>query len=487
MKILMTSVATVALAALPLTAQAQFFGGFDNSSVLGGLAGAGIGGAIGSNIAGSGNRDEGTAIGAAIGGLAGVGFGNSRSNFAGNPFAGSFNPGFTGRSLIGTGVGAGLGGVIGSNLAGSGVQEEGTAIGAVLGGLAGYAIANRGANQNTAGFNNFGGQGGFIPSGFNGGGLNSGGFNTGFGVPSFGNGPLIGGGLGLPARNIAPTFVPSGQYIAGPIIPVTRYIQPAPQPVYVSQPRTVYTAPVSRTITVAAPTIRLAAPTIRPTVVRRTYAAAPAPVARTIRTVSVSAPAPAPIRTYSEPRYEAPTYADCPAGTTQQSDGTCLERSVSYAAPAPIVSQPYIAPQIADCPSGTTQQSDGTCLEAGSFSNSAFSTSSTSSYSGSSFSSSSTVASCPTGTQKQSDGTCLSSAVSSYAPSYSSSVATTTSAQTSYRAPSVYEYEQAQSFSAPVAASTPSAEYCYSDSSKRYDSLGNEIMAGGSYDANCLQ
>ena len=173
MKILMTSVATVALAALPLTAQAQFFGGFDNSSVLGGLAGAGIGGAIGSNIAGSGNRDEGTAIGAAIGGLAGVGFGNSRSNFAGNPFAGSFNPGFTGRSLIGTGVGAGLGGVIGSNLAGSGVQEEGTAIGAVLGGLAGYAIANRGANQNTAGFNNFGGQGGFIPSGFNGGGLNS--------------------------------------------------------------------------------------------------------------------------------------------------------------------------------------------------------------------------------------------------------------------------------------------------------------------------
>lgn len=147
MKILTLGAATLALLALPLTANAQLFGGFDNNTLLGGAVGAGLGGAIGSNLAGAGVRNEGTAIGAALGGLAGAAYGNSRSNFGGNPYAGTFNPGFNGGNLVGTGIGAGLGGVIGSNLAGSGQRQEGTAIGAVLGGLAGYGIANARANQ----------------------------------------------------------------------------------------------------------------------------------------------------------------------------------------------------------------------------------------------------------------------------------------------------------------------------------------------------
>ena len=127
-------------------AQAQLVPGFDNSTLLGGTAGAAIGGALGSNLAGSGNRDEGTAIGAIVGGLAGAAVGNARSTYAANPYAGQLNPGFSGQSLFGTLAGAGVGGAIGSNLAGSGVREEGTAIGALIGGIAGYALSdNRGA------------------------------------------------------------------------------------------------------------------------------------------------------------------------------------------------------------------------------------------------------------------------------------------------------------------------------------------------------
>ena len=138
-----TAALTLATSALATPAHAQFFGpGVDNNTVIGGLAGAGIGGAIGSNIAGSGNRDEGTAIGALVGGLAGAAIGNARSDYYGNPYAGRLNPGFNTRTVFGTAAGAGIGGVIGSNLAGSGVREEGTAIGALIGGIAGYALSD---------------------------------------------------------------------------------------------------------------------------------------------------------------------------------------------------------------------------------------------------------------------------------------------------------------------------------------------------------
>ena len=99
MKYLLTTVAVATMAFMPATAQAQLFGGLDNGTLLGGAAGAGLGGVIGSNLAGSGVQDEGTAIGAVLGGLAGASFANSRSNFGGNPFAGQFNPGFNGRGF----------------------------------------------------------------------------------------------------------------------------------------------------------------------------------------------------------------------------------------------------------------------------------------------------------------------------------------------------------------------------------------------------
>lgn len=147
MKQLLGSVATLALLSTPMAAQAQLFGNFDNNTVLGGAAGAGVGAIIGSQLAPSGNRTEGSAIGAVAGGLLGAAYGNSQSNYYGNPYAGQFNPGFNQRNFIGTGVGAGFGGVIGSNIAGSGQRTEGAAIGAALGGLAGYTIANRTAQS----------------------------------------------------------------------------------------------------------------------------------------------------------------------------------------------------------------------------------------------------------------------------------------------------------------------------------------------------
>ena len=507
MKYIMTSTAVAALVALPVTAQAQFFGsGFDNSSVLGGLAGAGIGGALGSNLAGSGNRDEGTAIGAALGGLAGVGFGNSRSRYGNNPFAGSFNPGFTGNSLLGTGAGAAVGCVIGSNLAGSGVRQEGTAIGAVLGGLAGYGLANRGG-QNA----------GFAPAGFNG----------GFGTPAFGNAGIIGGGLGLPPRG-GVSFAPSGQFVSGPVIPVTRYTQPAvtrrivvTQPRRIAAPRPVIRrapAPIPTTVVSVAPRVQQR-PVVRATrvvvPVPSTYADCPAgmkllkngsclettntivakPVARrgTLRPLSaaglsapISAPAPAPVQRISVAAAPAPVqYANCPSGTTKQSDGSCLE-ATSYSAPAPVYSAPapvftQQAPA-ASCPAGTTTQPDGTCLEPTVYSAPA-----------PVYTPPAPVL-CPSGTTKQSDGTCLSPTIrqseSSYvapAPVYTAPAPVSSASTVMAITPETFAYEQAPltSKSQTLVTTTPSVgassqEYCYGDGGKRYDSLGREIQAGSS-------
>jgi len=545
----MTTVAVTAMAFVPTTAQAQLFGGFDNGTLLGGAAGAGLGGVIGSNLAGSGVRDEGTAIGAALGGLAGASFANRQSNFAGNPFAGQFNPGFNGNNLVGAGLGAGLGGVIGSNLAGSGVRQEGTAIGAVLGGAAGYAIAN--SRQQASRYGGVGPQGGFAPAGAGFGPAGPGfvgapGFGApgfvgapGFGAPGFVGAPGFGApGFGTPVLPRAPfvsgpQFVPSGQYISGPIVPVTRYVQPAPRRVIVSQPRTVYVAPVSTGITYAAPNVRLAGPPIRPTVVRnRTVRVQAAPVVRAQRIMA-------------EP-------AACPAGTTPQTDGSCLERTVSYTAPsrtysasAPEFSQSYVAPQMADCPAGTTKQSDGTCLERSysspSYGSTSYSTPASSSSSsvtlpgtmapsfgssssvtlpgtmspsfGSSssvtlpgtmaatfetrssissshmageYSSSSATAPCPSGSTKQSDGTCLSSTVRTQVPSYGQSTVTSPSVTTTYHAPKARKMHKMRKhmklqskaqhhIADTVVHAQPSGEYCYAGGSKRYDNLGNEI------------
>jgi len=70
--------------------------------------------------------------------------------------------GLGGNTLLGAGIGAGLGGVLGSNLAGTGVQQEGTAIGAVLGGIAGAAIVNRGSSRYGGQNRNYNGRA-FVP------------------------------------------------------------------------------------------------------------------------------------------------------------------------------------------------------------------------------------------------------------------------------------------------------------------------------------
>ena len=284
MKLLSLSVATAALMTLPMSANAQLFGGFDNNSLLGGAIGAGLGGALGSNLAGSGVRDEGTAIGAVLGGLAGASFGNSRSRYAGNPYAGSFNPGFNGNNLLGSGIGAGIGGAIGSNLAGSGNRQEGTAIGAVLGGLAGYGIANARGNR---GNGNFGGQGyGYAPA---------------YGAPSYGA-PSYGGGYTSPQhvgsqyygpQHAGPQFMPSGQYVTSAVVPNITYQQAPIMQAPVMQARTRAYAP---SMTIAAPNVRLAGPSLqRPDIYRGVTRVESMPIARAQRIVM-----PAPVQQSSQ-------------------------------------------------------------------------------------------------------------------------------------------------------------------------------------------
>jgi len=239
-----------------------------------------------------------------------------------------------------------------------------------------------------------------------------------------------------------PQFVPSGQYISGPIMPVTHFVQPAPRPVILSQPRTVFTAPISNGVTYAAPNVRLAGPPIRPTVVRRTITIEPAPIVRAERVMA-------------EP-------ANCPSGTSLQSDGTCLERAVSYT--APVISQPYTPPQMAECPAGTSKQSDGTCLE-GSYGSS--------NYGSSTYSASSRVT--LPGTMSPAFG---SSSVQSSSSTYSSSTmaggyesySPAPSVTTTYREPAVTHH-------VPDTVVRAQDEYCYAGGTKRYDSLGKEIKA----------
>ena len=226
---------TLPALAIAAPAHAQFFGStVDNNTVIGGLAGAGIGGAIGSNIAGSGNRDEGTAIGALIGGLAGAGIGNRRSNFYGNPYAGSYNPGFNGRNLLGTAVGVGLGGAIGSNLAGSGVREEGTALGALIGGVAGYALSNRRAG---GAWNGYGGYGydapAYAPVGGPVGGY-GGSYGGGFQQPVYSQPTYVQPSYRAPTTTTFAGYVPGRTYTTQSTFTQPTYSQPTySQPTYV--------------------------------------------------------------------------------------------------------------------------------------------------------------------------------------------------------------------------------------------------------------
>ena len=146
-----------------------------------------------------------------------------------------------GDRLLGTAIGAGIGGAIGSNLAGGGVQDEGTAIGAVLGGMAGYAIAG------SRGHSRYGG-----PS-YGGYGQNYGHYGASrYGSGGYGHhyqGAYYGGYSGAnygayyapaPVYMPGPQYVHSGQYVTN--------VYPGPTYVYrtVTQPATVQIQPIQQ-------------------------------------------------------------------------------------------------------------------------------------------------------------------------------------------------------------------------------------------------
>lgn len=166
-------------------------------------------------------------------------------------------------------------------------------------------------------------------------------------------------------------------------------------------------------------------------------ACAPAVIHQPAQVVTQTYTAPAP--TYSVPAqtYSAPV--QCPTGTTPSNDGTCLQSSTSYST---TYSQPsynstttYSEPSYSsattyagpiECPPGTTDAGDGTCLQSSATSH--ISSGATTSYntttsygSGSSFESTPTTSygsgssysggavDCPAGTIDAGDGTCLQS------------------------------------------------------------------------------
>lgn len=159
-----------------------------------------------------------------------------------------------------------------------------------------------------------------------------------------------------------------------------------------------------------------------------------APVYVDCAQMGTCAPAPAVVYTQPAPVYQQPTYqqpaqsyetyaqaapVNCPAGTTAQSDGTCMQGSTGYSDSYTTSGSSYSTGSsfggTVDCPAGTTAQSDGTCMQG-----SSYSSSSTSTYdSGSSYGYSAPVmnaepVNCPAGTTAQSDGTCMQGGSNAY-------------------------------------------------------------------------
>ena len=139
---------------------------------------------------------------------------------------------------------------------------------------------------------------------------------------------------------------------------------------------------------------------------------------------SCVAPAAAATTRYGTPVTQAPTYNPAPIYVDCTQTGTCAPQATTvYTQPAPVYTQPApvyaqaetyssgtsYASEPVSCPAGTTAQSDGTCLQSGS----SYSTGTTYSEPTPSYSSGTSYASepanCPAGTTAQSDGTCLQS------------------------------------------------------------------------------
>jgi len=139
----------------------------------------------------------------------------------------------------------------------------------------------------------------------------------------------------------------------------------------------------------------------------------------------VAPAAPATTARYGAPVTQAPTYNPAPVYVDCTQLGTCAPQTAPvYTQPAPVYTQPApvytqttqnyssgttYASEPVSCPAGTTAQSDGTCLQSGS----SYSTGTTYSEPTPSYSSGTTYASepvnCPAGTTAQADGTCMQS------------------------------------------------------------------------------
>jgi len=170
---------------------------------------------------------------------------------------------------------------------------------------------------------------------------------------------------------------------------------------------------------------------------------------------------------YGAPIVAAPTYNPAPVYVDCVQAGTCAP-----AAPAVVYSQPtsfsssttysepttsyssgttYSAPSTSmepvSCPAGTTAQADGTCMQTGSsFSSSTTYSAPTTSYSsGTTWSAPSTSmepVNCPAGTTAQADGTCMQGGSTSFAGSsvdlYTGDATTNTSSSYGYNSSSTY-------------------------------------------------
>ncbi len=134
----------------------------------------------------------------------------------------------------------------------------------------------------------------------------------------------------------------------------------------------------------------------------------------------------APAQHYSQVQTYNAAPVNCPAGTTAQPDGTCLQGATgSYGGTTSSslsrgVTLPtnYSSTEPLNCPAGTTAQADGTCMQT----SSSYAVGSTSSYGSTSSTYSSTNSTmmpvnCPAGTTAQPDGTCMQGSAGSYSNS----------------------------------------------------------------------
>ncbi len=148
------------------------------------------------------------------------------------------------------------------------------------------------------------------------------------------------------------------------------------------------------------------------------------------------APAPAPAPVYQQPVYQQQVQysgpVSCPAGTTPNGDGTCMQSGSGY---SQSTTQVYDQAPPASCPAGTTPSNDGTCLQSGSaYTTDSYSGSQVEIYTDQSPSTPTEMADCPAGTTPNGDGTCMQSG-SGYSQSTTQVYDNTTSG---YQAPADY-------------------------------------------------